>query len=114
MIINSAFTEFAPSALVTGGGRVSVSSSPFGAGSPVLGSGLRGTGLFTESGVPGGFDRRPTEVPVAQRAWIFGYAPVAGGAAHRTCAANAAAAAAKEQNSKMRAFRGLEPWRDPT
>jgi hypothetical protein len=96
-------------------GRMATASCLLGAGSSLsVGSiALRGTGVFTGTDGFGGGSERPTWAPVARQARIFGYAPAANGAEHRALLANGNEAAAPKQLSKMRAFRGLEPWRDP-
>ncbi|GAA1916614.1 hypothetical protein [Streptantibioticus ferralitis] len=87
------------------------------------GSGLRGTGLL------GVISERPTQASAALAAQAYAYAPWANGAGLQQREANSdfggsAAFAegfaadgnttvATQHHRKMRAFRGLKPWRDP-
>lgn len=95
-------------------GRPATTPCLLGGGSPLsLGSTLRATGVFAGSGVSGVVSERPTQAPTADAAWHFEYVPAAIGAGLRIDRANGESAALNQHDRKMRAFRGLEPWRDP-
>ncbi len=113
MTTTTEITAVAPVVTTIGSGHTAIASCLFGAGSPSFAFALRGTGVFTDKRDLGGVSERPTGAPVAQAAQIFGYAAAADGAGHRELLAGEAKAAANQQLSKMWAFRGLEPWRDP-
>ena len=107
-------TEMAPVATAIGTGRPAPASCLIGGGSALsLVSGLRGTGVVTGLAGRDGGSTRPTWAPVASETRIFGYAFAASGAEHLALLANGTEAVAQQQHSKKRAFRGLEPWRDP-
>ncbi|MGK5626913.1 hypothetical protein [Streptomyces sp. URMC 123] len=100
------------------------------AGRTVVASCLPGALAFRGTGVSGGADvrhvergtvaiiDRPVQAPVAAMGQAHAYAPPAPGADLQLKWTNGAFLAtglssAAEQYFTMRAFRGLEPWRDP-
>ena len=108
-------------------GRPTAASCLLGSGSPlapsaswrgtdVRGTDVRGTdvfgGVFAGTGTSG-VSERPTQAPMAEAAQTLGYAAAANGAGHRIDRANGSRTAVTKQYRSMRAFRGLEPWRDP-
>ncbi|PWI44006.1 hypothetical protein [Streptomyces sp. ICBB 8177] len=84
----------------------------------VRGTGLSGAGLFGGGRLFGGAGERPVQAPAAEAAVLaLGYASAADGAGFPQqdwdSAANGDTTAVTKHHRKMRAFRGLEPWRDP-
>jgi hypothetical protein len=115
VITNIETTAVTSVASVADAGRTVTASCLLGAGSSLShASVLRGTGSFAGTGVVGGVAKRPTWAPVAPVAHIPGYAfAAANGAEDKALLANGNEAAVDQQLSMKRAFRGLEPWRDP-
>lgn len=109
-------TVSAPVVVPMSSGRSLAASRLLGAGSPIAGgSDLRGASvLMNAHAAAEAFHalERPTSAPVAEAAWVPGSASVAAGAGHRTQSA-CGYAVTQQFHSKKRAFRGLEPWRDP-
>lgn len=109
-------TVTAPVVVPMPSGRSLAASCLLGAGSPIAGgSDLRGTGVSLSAHAAAEAFlamERPTPASVAEAAWIPGSASVAAGAGHQTPPASGYAVT-QQFHSKKRAFRGLEPWRDP-
>ncbi|MEU6171164.1 hypothetical protein ABZ832_04485 [Streptantibioticus parmotrematis] len=82
------------------------------------GTGLSGAGFFGGGRLVGGAGERPVQAPAAEAAALaLGYVPAADGAGFPQqdwdSAAKGDTNAVTKHHRKMRAFRGLEPWRDP-
>ncbi len=127
MISTIEFTTVKPVVRPLSVGRPVTVSGLLGAGSAFAGlSGLSGNlpvfalcgvqagALVAADGVEGGMGRA-TQAPVAGSAWIEESVSVADGAGHRAGQQHPAGTTGvtKHYPSKKRAFRGLEPWRDP-
>ena len=109
-------TAAAPVVVPMSSGRSLATSSLLSAGWPIVGgSDLHGTGVSLNAHAAAeAFHalERPTSALAAEAAWVLGSAAVAAGAGHRTQSA-CGYAETQQFPSKKRAFRGLEPWRDP-
>lgn len=79
--------------------------SPSFAAVPQVSGGFSGIGA-------GAVSERPIWAPVAKAARTFGYASAADGAGSSYQPGNGDTTVT-QQHRTMRAFRGLEPWRDP-